>query len=362
MVGGEQRRRVPGQRRRQLDPARGPVLAALQADRLLQLSCRAVDPVEAAATLAAGQALLDHAIEQRHLAQQRPERVVGRQRRLHAGVDVRHQVEPDQVDQTEHAGLRDAERAPHRGVGLLHGEAAIHRLQQAALQPEGADAVGDEARRVVRPHHALAEAMVAERLQPRQQRRIGVRPGHHLEQAHVARRVEEVGDQEVARQRLGQPLDQQRARDRRGVGADHGAGTAMRLQRAVQRLLDVEPLHHRLDDPVALGDAGEVVVDAAGLDQPRRGGRHERRRVGLERARHRVARQLVARAVLLRRDVQQQHRRAGVGDLGGDRRPHDAGADHAGLADGGVRAGGHHARSRTVAMPWPPPMHCVASA
>ena len=38
--------------------------------------------------------------------------------------------------------------------------------------------------------------------------------------------------------------------------------------------------------------------------------------------------------------------------------PHHACADDADLAD----RGGHHARSRRVAMPWPPPMHWVASA
>ena len=56
-----------------------------------------------------------------------------------------------------------------------------------------------------------------------------------------------------------------------------------------------------------------------------------------------------------RDDIQQHHGHTGIGDLGGDACPHRAGADHAYLAD-------HHTRSRMVAMPWPPPMHWLASA
>ena len=38
----------------------------------------------------------------------------------------------------------------------------------------------------------------------------------------------------------------------------------------------------------------------------------------------------------LRRQVEQQHRHAGVGEVRGDLRAHDAGAEHGGLADDGA--------------------------
>ena len=60
----------------------------------------------------------------------------------------------------------------------------------------------------------------------------------------------------------------------------------------------------------------------------------------------------------LRDDVEQHHRDAGIGHLGGDARAHRAGADDADFADGDA----HQTRSRMVAMPWPPPMHWLASA
>ena len=57
-------------------------------------------------------------------------------------------------------------------------------------------------------------------------------------------------------------------------------------------------------------------------------------------------------------DVEQHHVDPGIGDLGRDRGTHHAGANH---RDGFDRC--HFTRlPKTVAMPWPPPMHCVASA
>ena len=86
---------------------------------------------------------------------------------------------------------------------------------------------------------------------------------------------------------------------------------------------------------------------------------HERRRFGLAHLRDRALGQRVAVVGAVRHDVEQHHRHAGIGDLGGDARPHHAGADDADFLD---RMAGHHTRSRIVAMPWPPPMHWLASA
>src|SRR5690606_24539644 len=57
--------------------------------------------------------------------------------------------------------------------------------------------------------------------------------------------------------------------------------------------------------------------------------------------------------------VQQQHVDTGIGDLGGNTAAHHPGAENGNLAD--IR---HYspALSRMVAMPCPPPMHCVARA
>ncbi len=84
----------------------------------------------------------------------------------------------------------------------------------------------------------------------------------------------------------------------------------------------------------------------------------KRRRIGLEHLLDRASGDDVAVIGALGNDIEKNGRHAGVGDLGGDAGAHDAGADHRRL----LLDGGHHIASSTVAMPWPPPMHWVASA
>ena len=165
-------------------------------------------------------------------------------------------------------------------------------------------------------------------------------------------------------ERLGAAFDEVRERDRRGVGRDCRVRSAVRLDPGVERLLEVKPLDDRLDDPVALGQPGQIVVDIAGLDQPGRAAPHEWSRIGLEHFLDRTARD---RAAIGRvpHDIKQQHRHPGIGHLRGDPGPHRAGPDHRDLADRGWAARArraHAADSSTVAMPCPPPMHWVASA
>src|SRR5689334_18191312 len=66
------------------------------------------------------------------------------------------------------------------------------------------------------------------------------RPLHHFQQPHVARRVEEMGDEEVAREALAQPFGQRPQRDGRGIGGEDAARLAHFLKLAVQRLLGVQ--------------------------------------------------------------------------------------------------------------------------
>ena len=56
-------------------------------------------------------------------------------------------------------------------------------------------------------------------------------------------------------------------------------------------------------------------------------------------------------------DVHQYHVEPGAGRVRGDARAHRSGADHADTRDRR-----HSTASSRVAMPWPPPMHCVDTA
>src|SRR5271166_1777357 len=166
-----------------------------------------------------------------------------------------------------------------------------------------------------------------------------------------------MGDHEIFRKTLGQAFRQGGERDRRGVGRHHASSFTHSFDFRVERLLDVEALDHRLDDPVAIGEETEMIFDVACGHEFGGGLAHEGRRIGLEQFRHRAFGDGAAVWIILGDDVEEQDRDAGVGDMGGDARAHHAGAD-----DGYFFDVAHHTASRTVAMPWPPPMHWVASA
>ena len=334
------------------------VLAGGQIDRLLDpLPALAPQPVEPALPLPAGVAAGDHAPQHLGHLHVAAERVARRQQGVHAPGHVGHQVEADEVEEPEHPGLRDPRGRPQRRIRLLHAQPRLDRLDERALQPEHPDAVGDEPRRVLALHHPLAEPPVGEVAKLLHELRPGRRAAHDLQQPHVARRVEEVGDREVPLQRGGGALREPGERDGGGVRGDGGAGLAHRIEPRVEVAFDVEALHHRLDDPVGLPHAGEVVVEVAGVDAAGRAPVHEGGGVRLHQALDRRAGDGGTVRPFLCRDVEQEDARAGVGEMGGDPAAHHPRADDRDPFD---RA--QLTASSTVAIPCPPPMHWVARA
>jgi hypothetical protein len=172
-----------------------------------------------------------------------------------------------------------------------------------------------------------------------------------------------MGNEKVSPERLAHPFGQDFERDGRGVGTDRGARAADALQFPVKRLLDIGSFQHRLDDPVTIGQFNEVVFQVARLDQSRGAIMHEGRRFGFAQVGNRAFGQRIPVVGAVRDDIQQHHGNTSVGDLGGNARPHRAGADDTNLADRGRTLWvSHHTRSRIVAIPWPPPMHWLARA
>ena len=72
-----------------------------------------------------------------------------------------------------------------RHIERLHLIDRVHHRERA-------DAVGDEVRRVFRPHDALAEPLVANFFQRREHFGARFRARDQFHQLHVARRIEEV--------------------------------------------------------------------------------------------------------------------------------------------------------------------------
>ena len=133
---------------------------------------------------------------------------------------------------------------------------------------------------------------------------------------------------------LGHPCHNAGNWQARCVCSNDGAGRAVLLRLRQQCALDLQILRHRLDDPVALGDPLQVIVEVARRDQPRRIHRVERRRLGLLQTVQRGQRKLVPcrRTGICgrsrRHHVQQHYGHSGVGDMRGDARAHCPRAQH----------------------------------
>ncbi len=317
------------------DFARGQAVVGLRGIEHLDLA--ALLAVEARAGLLAERALGD---QRRHHLRHVEVRVPGivLERVAHRADHVRGRVQTDDVHGAEGRALRTADRRAGQRVDDVVTQAGTFGVHHRRDDRKHADAVGDEVRRVLGAHHALAERGHHEPLELVEQPRLGVRAGDQLEQMHVARRIEEVHAAEARADRRGQHLRQRRERQPRGVGREDRVGCEVRHDLRVEIALPVEAFGDRLDHQVALGEpgkAGRVVGDSdvrcAVLDAERRG-------LELGETGDALLHDAVGIA-LLRGEVEEDHRDIDVDELGGDLRTHDAGTEHGDLANDHWRCG-----------------------
>ena len=106
----------------------------------------------------------------------------------------------------------------------------------------------------------------------------------------------------------------------------------MRRDLGVEVELPLHLLGDRLDDEVTFAQTGEIAAVVGGLDVLRAILRGEGRRIEFLHAGERLVDDAVGRA-FLGRQVEQDHRHVGVGAMGGDLRPHDAGAEDGDFTD-----------------------------
>ena len=109
--------------------------------------------------------------------------------------------------------------------------------------------------------------------------RVGLTAGNDLHQPHVARRIEEMGDQEVAAQLLGQALRHLVDRQAAGIGGEDRRRREIRGDLLQELELDRHILDDDLDHPVAGRQFRQVILQVADLDLGRIFRQVERRRL-----------------------------------------------------------------------------------
>ena len=106
-----------------------------------------------------------------------------------------------------------------------------------------------------RSRRKAAEALLGCRL------RLG--SGDQLDETHRANRIEEVGDDRVLLQPLGHAIKKSDKRNARRIGGDDRPVAPRRFDLGKDRMLDVEVLDHRLANPIAGGQIGELVIEVS---------------------------------------------------------------------------------------------------
>ena len=292
----------------------------------------AVLPVETGACLLAQRTFLDQRGQPLGRLEVLVPGVVG-QGVAHGLDDVRHGIQPHHVGGAVGSALgatdgRAGERVHHIEAQLEFG-GVVHGRENG----KHADAVADEVGRVARVHHALAQRGGQKGFQCLEHAGIGRLARHQFDQVHVAGRVEEVHSAEARAQ-----LVRQGARHLVDGKAGCIAGNdcifrKMRGNLPVEVELPVHAFGDGLDHKVAARQQIQVRVvvcrnQAAGqrLVTQRRGFQLAKVLYGLDC--HRIA------GTFLGRKVEQNGLDAGIGQVGGNLCPHDAGTQHGSLANG----------------------------
>ena len=120
------------------------------------------------------------------------------------------------------------------------------------------------------------------------------RTGNDFGKVQIPRRIEEVRAQKVLAEFVGIAFGDSRERNAAGVGGDDRARRAVRDDFVVKRPFDRDIFRDRFDDPVAVFDFGEVIVEGAGSYQARAFGGEESTWAALERSIHAIACRLIA--------------------------------------------------------------------
>ncbi len=118
-----------------------------------------------------------------------------------------------------------------------------------------------------------------------------------------------------------------------GVGGEERVRRKMRQDAREQRRLDFEIFGDSFDDPVALRELGQIVVEVAGSDEPDERRLKECCRLGFCESVEGSLRERTPGASRLWRKVEQERGDSSVGQMRGDAGAHGSRAEHSGAAN-----------------------------
>ena len=280
------------------------------------------DPlVEALAGLIAEPAALDHAAHELGQHEALAPRIAGN-RFVEIASHMGPYVQADDVHQAEAGAVGKPDQRAGERVHFFDRVIVLHGYFLDRAAEEASNAVGDEVRRILTADYALAQVNVAETGNGFQQRGIGGRAGNHFDQMQIARWIEEVRAQEMAPQLFPESFGDACQRNAAGVAGEDRARRAHRFDFLQHVALDVEVLGDGLEDPVAVANGAEVILEVTGLNEGCRGRSEERGGFLLHGGVEALQRRRIAVGLTRHDDIEKKSGHAGVGEVRRNPRSH----------------------------------------
>ncbi len=288
--------------------------------------------VETLPALFAQPSALDQPVDERRQLETVAERIV-RNRLIKVLRHVLPDIDPHDVKQPVAGALRQADQRSRNCVDFLDCEVVFDGQLLDRGAEKCADAVTNKIRRVLAWDDALAQMAVAEIRDRSEDVRARILTRNQFDQMQITRRIEEVRAEEMLPKFGRVPFGNLCQWNAAGIGRNHCSRGAMSQHPVVKRPLDAQVLRDRFDNPVAVFDLCDVVIEVAGRNQLRRLRHKKCGRPPLQRRIHARPRGLIAELLLGQNDVEQQGGNLGVGKMRGNAGTHGSRSKDGGSAD-----------------------------
>ena len=242
-------------------------------------------------------------------------------------------VQTAQIGGANRGAARPANDRAGQCIDDIGCQAQIHHLADRFVHAVDTDTVRHESGHVFGHNNTLAQNLVAETRDVHDHLRVGCGCWNHLEQFQVARRVEKVRANKTAFEICAATLDLQVHWNAARVAAHNRCLRDERFDLCPERLFDLQPLEDRLENPIAIAQFFQVILEISNLNQFGATWVHERGRTGFQGLLEASFRKLIAVFRVWQNNVQEQDGNSGIGKVGGNGGSHRARANNGGFTD-----------------------------
>ena len=176
---------------------------------------------------------------------------------------VSKHVEADKIEGAKGGGLGTADCGSRYLVDFFDRVAIVEHRAHRHQRAEGADAIRDEVRAILRHDYAFAQTFVKKAEHRARDFRFRPFGANQFDQMHVTRRIEKMHAEKVGAKILRASLGELFERNAAGVRSDDRSQPALLLDLFVEAAFDFEILDYRFDYQVAVFQFRQIVFEVS---------------------------------------------------------------------------------------------------